>query len=43
LSRRAFITSAGVTAAIAAGTLSRGGLGTSLEAATLTGVRSAGQ
>ena len=43
LSRRAFITSAGVTAAVAAGTLSRGGLGASLEAATLAGARRAAQ
>ena len=41
LSRRAFITSAGVTAAIAAGTLTRGGLGASLGAATLSGARHA--
>ena len=43
LSRRAFITSAGVTAAIAASTLSRGGPAASLEAATLNGTRRAGQ
>lgn len=43
LSRRAFITSASVTAAVAAGTLSRGGLGASLEAATLDAMRHAGQ